>query len=87
MKLLPTIFAFARRDLRGGLKGFRIFLICVAIGVAAVTSVAAISQSLLATFAAQGRSMLGGDLTLARSLRPLAPEERAYLTAPEAFHG
>ncbi len=81
MKLLPTIFAFARRDLRGGLKGFRIFLICVAIGVAAVTSVAAISQSLLATFAAQGRSMLGGDLTLARSLRPLAPEERAYLSS------
>jgi len=79
MKHLATIFSFARRDLRGGLKGFRIFLICVAIGVAAITSVAAISQSLLASFGARGRSMLGGDLTLARSLRQLAPEERAYL--------
>ena len=79
MKLLPTIFSFARRDLRGGLKGFRVFLICVAIGVAAVTSVAAISQSLLASFGAQGRSMLGGDLTLARSLRVLGQDERAYL--------
>lgn len=81
MKLASTILSFARRDLRGGLRGFRVFLVCVAIGVAAVTSVAAISQSLLASFAAQGRSMLGGDLTLARSLRVLAPEERAYLSS------
>ncbi|MCB1540584.1 MAG: FtsX-like permease family protein [Rhodoblastus sp.] len=81
MKLLSTILSFARRDLRGGLKGFRVFFICVAIGVAAVTSVAAVSQSLLASFAMQGRSMLGGDLTLARSLRVLAPEERAYLSS------
>lgn len=80
MNLLPTILSFARRDLRGGLKGFRVFLICVAIGVAAVTSVAAVSQSLLASFGAQGRSMLGGDLTLARSLRQLAPDERAPLS-------
>lgn len=79
MKLLRTILSFARRDLRGGLKGFRVFLICVAIGVAAVTSVAAVSQSLLASFGAQGRSMLGGDLTLARSLRQLAPDERGPL--------
>ena len=81
MKLLGTIASFARRDLRGGLKGFRVFFVCVAIGVAAVTSVAAVSQSLLASFAMQGRSMLGGDLTLARSLRVLAPEERAYLSS------
>ncbi len=81
MRLLATILSFASRDLRGGLKGFRIFLICVAIGVAAVTSVAAISQSLLASFGAQGRAMLGGDLTLARSLRVLTPQERVDLAA------
>ena len=81
MRLLSTILSFARRDLRGGLKGFRVFLVCVAIGVGAVTSVNAVSQSLLASFAMQGRSMLGGDLTLARSLRVLEPDERAYLTS------
>ncbi|HMN72202.1 MAG TPA: FtsX-like permease family protein [Rhodoblastus sp.] len=81
MKLLATILSFARRDLRGGLKGFRVFLVCVAIGVAAVTSVTAVSQSLLASFAAQGRSMLGGDLTLARSLRMLTPDERVSLSS------
>ena len=81
MRLLSTILSFARRDLRGGLKGFRVFLVCVAIGVAAVTSVNAVSQSLLASFAMQGRSMLGGDLTLARSLRVLEPDERAYLSS------
>jgi len=81
MRLPATILSFAWRDLRGGLQGFRVFLICVAIGVAAVTSVAAVSQSLLASFGSQGRSMLGGDLTLARSLRMLAPDERASLSA------
>ncbi|MFV0280821.1 MAG: ABC transporter permease [Rhodoblastus sp.] len=80
MKHLATILSFARRDLRGGLKGFRVFLICVAIGVAAVTSVAAISQSLLASFASQGRAMLGGDMTFSRSQRILTEQERAYLS-------
>lgn len=75
-----AIFRLARRDLRGGLRGLRIFLACVAIGVAAIVSVSAISQSLLSTFGAQGRAMLGGDIALARSLRPLTEAERSYLS-------
>ena len=31
-----TAIRFARRDLRGGLKGFRIFLASLALGVAAI---------------------------------------------------
>jgi putative ABC transport system permease protein len=69
------------RDLRGGLRGLRIFLACVAIGVAAITGVGAVATSLLTSFAAQGRVMLGGDLSFSRSQRPLADAERAWLSS------
>ena len=69
------------RDLRGGLRGLRIFLACVAIGVAAITGVGAVATSLLTSFAAQGRVMLGGDMSFSRSQRPLAEPERAWLSS------
>ena len=36
---LATAARFARRELRGGLKGFRIFLACLALGVAVIFGV------------------------------------------------
>ena len=36
---LALAYAFARRELRGGLKGFRIFIACLALGVAAIAEV------------------------------------------------
>lgn len=76
---LATIVALALRDLRGGLVGMRILFASIVIGVMAITGVGAISQSLLVSFSQEGRSLLGGDIALARSLRPLERDERAYL--------
>ena len=40
---LPLAFRFARRELRGGLAGFGIFLACIALGVAAIAGVGSVA--------------------------------------------
>ena len=41
----PTM-RFALRDLRGGLAGLRIFLLCIALGVAAIVGVESLALAL-----------------------------------------
>ncbi len=73
------VLRLAARDLRGGLRGLRVFLACVTIGVAAITGVGSVANSLLGSIATQGSVMLGGDLAFSRSQRPLNGQERAWL--------
>ncbi|HWK47163.1 MAG TPA: FtsX-like permease family protein [Stellaceae bacterium] len=72
-----------RRELRAelwrGLKGFRIFLACLALGVAAIAGVGSVSASILAGLAADARGILGGDLEFALVQRAATPAERAVL--------
>lgn len=49
----------ARRELRGGLSGFRIFLACLALGVAAIAAVGSVRQAIQAGLAQEGASLLG----------------------------
>ena len=37
---MSLVFTIARRELRGGLQGLRVFLACLALGVAAIAAVA-----------------------------------------------
>ena len=37
---------FALREMRGGLRGFRIFLACLALGVAAIAAVGTVRASI-----------------------------------------
>ncbi|MSO71537.1 MAG: FtsX-like permease family protein [Alphaproteobacteria bacterium] len=69
----------ARRELRGGIAGFRIFLACLALGVAAIAGVGSLSQALLTGLAADGRAVLGGDVSLRLVQRPASETERAHL--------
>ncbi len=77
---LPVVLAIALRELRGGLSGFRIFIACVALGVAVITGVGAVSDALRAGFERQGEAILGGDLTLCAHA-PRAPRRRARLSS------
>jgi putative ABC transport system permease protein len=56
---LPLAFTLAMRELRNGLKGFYVFIACVAIGVAAITAVGALADAMRASFEAQGEVLLG----------------------------
>lgn len=76
-------FRLARRELRGGLKsgfrGFRIFIACLALGVAAIAGVGSISSSVVAGLHADARTLLGGDVELRLQHRAAEAEQLAYL--------
>ncbi len=76
-----VVLKLALRDLRGGLAGFWIFLACIALGVAAITGVASVADSLARGLATQGRVILGGDAAFARVGAPPTPAEQAVLDA------
>jgi putative ABC transport system permease protein len=78
---LPRVLALAVRELRGGMRGFHIFIACVALGVMVITGVGALSDALRAGLEAQGEAILGGDVTLARTHTRADPRERAWLAA------
>lgn len=61
---------FAFRELRGGLKGFWVFLACLALGVAAIAGVGSLASSLEAGLRADGRLLLGGDVDLRLTHHP-----------------
>ena len=72
-------FALALREQRNGLKGFYVFIACVALGVAVITGVGALADALRASFERQGEALLGGDVTLVAPHRPAEGEERDWL--------
>ncbi len=79
MNNLPLAFRFARRELRGGLKGFWIFLACLTLGVAAIAAVQSVSGGILAGLQSDGRAILGGDVAVRQIYSPVTGEQRAYL--------
>ena len=78
---LAALARFAWRDLRGGLAGLRIFLVCIALGVAAIVAVNSLARSLDDGLARDGRTIVGGDASFSLIHRELAPEERAFLSS------
>jgi putative ABC transport system permease protein len=80
-----TLFRFGLRDLRGGLAGLRIVVLCVALGVAAIVGVNSLARSLEAGLARDGRTILGGDVSFSLISRELDPDENAFLAAHGAL--
>jgi putative ABC transport system permease protein len=71
----------ARRELRGGLRGFRVFLACLALGVAAIAGVGSVRSAIEAGLADQGAILLGGDARVSFVYRFASEEERAWMDA------
>jgi putative ABC transport system permease protein len=70
---------FAARELRGGLRGFYVFMACIGLGVMAIAGVGAVASALVEGLAREGRVILGGDLAFSLSLREAGAPERAFL--------
>nr|WP_306269527.1 ABC transporter permease [Pararhizobium sp. IMCC3301] len=70
---------FALRELRGGLKGFYIFLACLALGVTAIAGVGSVSRSLNEGISQGGTTILGGDIAVELVHREAEAAERAYI--------
>ena len=76
---LRTASRFARRELRGGLRGFRIFLACLALGVAAIAAIGSVRASIEAGIQSQGATLLGGDAEMEFTYRFATEEERDWM--------
>src|SRR5205085_7417188 len=72
---------FALRDLRGGLRGFGVFIACIALGVAAIAGVGSFARSLGDGLAREGRIILGGDVSFSLMAREATAPERQFLHA------
>ncbi|MGI9350518.1 MAG: ABC transporter permease [Rhizobiaceae bacterium] len=72
---------FALRELRGGLRGFYIFLGCIALGVAAIGGVNSVAQSITNGIAAEGQAILGGDLSFSLVQREAGPAQKSFLNS------
>jgi putative ABC transport system permease protein len=80
MSSLSLAFRFARRELRGGFAGFRIFFLCLLLGAAAIAGVESLSQAFLTGLAEQGNVLLGGDVAVRLVHRPATAAEHAFLS-------
>ncbi|MDQ0396320.1 ABC transporter permease [Labrys monachus] len=79
--LLPLPLRYALRELRAGMRGFGIFLACLALGVMAIAGIGAISHALSDGLRSQGRVINGGDIEFSLVGREASPQERAFLAA------
>ncbi len=69
----------ARREIRGGLGGFYIFLACIALGTGAIAAVNSVSRAVTSSIATQGQSILAGDVRFELRNREASADERAYM--------
>ncbi len=82
--ILPVAARLALRELRGGLAGFRIFLACLALGVAAIAAVGSVRAAIDRGLAHEAAALLGGDAEIEFTYRYADPDERAWMTAHAA---
>jgi len=70
---------YALRELRGGLRGFYVFIACIALGVMAIAGVGSVAASLSDGLTREGRTLLGGDVAFSLMQREAKPDEVAFL--------
>ena len=58
---LPLSFRFAARELRSGVRGFRIFLACLALGVAAIAAAGSTAEAFRVGLASQAAEVLAAS--------------------------
>jgi putative ABC transport system permease protein len=69
----------ALRELRGGIRGFYVFIACIAIGVMSIAGVGSVAQSLFEGLAREGRVIVGGDVAFSLIHREAKPDELVFL--------
>lgn len=76
MSDLPLSLRFAGRELRSGVAGFRIFLACLALGVAAIAAAGSTAEAFRRGLASEAREILGGDLRVSVEGRRFSEGDR-----------
>src|SRR6478735_1894382 len=76
---LRLAFTLARREMRSGLGGFRLFLACLALGVGAIAAILSFSRAVQEGLNADARELLGGDVAISLLHREATPAQLAWL--------
>lgn len=66
---------FARRDLSRSLRGLRLLVLCIFLGVATLATIGSLTRALTEEIAARGAVILGGDLQVEMTQRLASPDE------------
>jgi putative ABC transport system permease protein len=77
----PLAWRLARRELRGGLRGFRLFLFCLALGVALIAGVGSLAGAVQGGLARDAHALLGGDVELRLLYQPATAAQLDRFTA------
>jgi putative ABC transport system permease protein len=78
---LGLAWRLAKRELRGGLRGFGVLLACLCLGVAVIAGVGSLGASIDAGLNGDARALLGGDIEFSLAQRPAGEAETAFLAA------
>src|SRR5438067_12004045 len=71
----------AWRELRGGIRGFRVFLACLVLGVGAIAGIGSLTEAVVAGIRGDARLLLGGDVSARLTYRPAGEAEQQFLAA------
>ncbi len=75
---------FALREMRSGLRGFYVFIACIALGTMAIAGVGSLASSLADGLAKQGGVILGGDISFSLTQREANAQELQFLQSQGA---
>ena len=76
---LSLAFKLGLRDLRHGIQSFRIFIVCLVLGVAAISGVGSISKAMNTGIINDSQRLLGGDFSIQLTHRPITREAYDYI--------
>ncbi|GAB1364752.1 ABC transporter permease [Rhodobacter sp.] len=72
--------------MRGGIRGFRVFIACLALGVAAIAGVGTLRAGIQSGLADQGAVILGGDAEMRFTYRAADAAELGYIAGISTAH-
>ncbi|WP_376876694.1 ABC transporter permease [Albirhodobacter sp. R86504] len=70
-----------RHEFGNGLRGFRVFLACLILGVASIAAIGTLREGIRSGLADQGSVILGGDAEVRFDYRSASAQERAWIDA------
>lgn len=76
---MTLAWRLARRSLRSGVGGFRVFLACLILGVGTIAGIGSLAASVQSSLHGDARALLGGDLDFHLFHRQATAAERAAL--------
>lgn len=77
--MIALAWRLSLRELRGGLRGFRILLACMALGVAAIAAIGSVRTAIETGLQAEGAALLGGDAVARFTYRFANEDEAAWM--------